>query len=61
MDLREHPIRALGDPDAVSVGDYHLPHEVGYALTGHCTDDAGMLERSRCGPDTASAWCDSSG
>ncbi|MFD6698124.1 MULTISPECIES: DNA-3-methyladenine glycosylase family protein [unclassified Microbacterium] len=40
----ETRIRALGDPDAVSVGDYHLPHEVGYALTGHRTDDAGMLE-----------------
>ncbi|MFC4140025.1 MULTISPECIES: DNA-3-methyladenine glycosylase [unclassified Microbacterium] len=36
--------RALGDPDAVSVGDYHLAHEVGYALTGSRTDDAGMLE-----------------
>ncbi len=36
--------RALGDPDAVSLGDYHLPHEVGYALTGTRTDDAGMLE-----------------
>ncbi|MHB8589284.1 MAG: DNA-3-methyladenine glycosylase family protein [Candidatus Dormibacteraceae bacterium] len=25
---------ALGDPDAVPVGDYHLPHAVGYALDG---------------------------
>lgn len=40
----ETRIRALGDPDAVSVGDYHLAHEVGYALTGHRTDDDGMLE-----------------
>lgn len=40
----ETRIRALGDPDAVSVGDYHLAHEVGHALTGHRTDDAGMLE-----------------
>lgn len=40
----ETRIRALGDPDAVSVGDYHLAHEVGFALTGHRTDDAGMLE-----------------
>jgi 3-methyladenine DNA glycosylase/8-oxoguanine DNA glycosylase len=39
----ETRLRALGDPDAVSVGDYHLAHEVGYALTGHRTDDAGML------------------
>ncbi|WOQ70030.1 DNA-3-methyladenine glycosylase 2 family protein [Microbacterium limosum] len=40
----ETRIRALGDPDAVSVGDYHLAHEVGYALAGRRTDDAGMLE-----------------
>lgn len=40
----ETRIRSLGDPDAVSVGDYHLAHEVGFALTGHRTDDAGMLE-----------------
>lgn len=40
----ETRVRALGDPDAVSLGDYHLPHEVGYALTGARTDDAGMLE-----------------
>ncbi len=25
---------ALGDPDAVPVGDYHLPHAVAYALEG---------------------------
>ncbi|MET0788561.1 MAG: DNA-3-methyladenine glycosylase 2 family protein [Cellulomonas sp.] len=35
--------RALGDADAVSVGDYHLAHLVGWALTGRRTDDAGML------------------
>lgn len=40
----ETRIRALGDPDAVSVGDYHLAHEVGYALTGSRVDDHGMLE-----------------
>jgi 3-methyladenine DNA glycosylase/8-oxoguanine DNA glycosylase len=39
----ETRIRAFGDPDAVSVGDYHLAHEVGFALTGHRTDDDGML------------------
>jgi 3-methyladenine DNA glycosylase/8-oxoguanine DNA glycosylase len=39
----ETRIRALGDPDAVSVGDYHLAHEVGYALTGARVDDDGML------------------
>ena len=35
--------RVLGDPDAVSVGDYHLPSVVGWALSGAKTDDAGML------------------
>lgn len=35
--------RAHGDPDAVSVGDYHIPGVVGWALTGAKTDDAGML------------------
>jgi 3-methyladenine DNA glycosylase/8-oxoguanine DNA glycosylase len=36
--------RAAGDPDAVSVGDYHLPKIVGWTLAGRITDDAGMLE-----------------
>jgi 3-methyladenine DNA glycosylase/8-oxoguanine DNA glycosylase len=36
--------RAAGDPDAVSVGDYHLPRMVGWTLAGRITDDAGMLE-----------------
>ena len=36
--------RALGDPDAVSVGDYHLPNAVGWTLARRKTDDAGMLE-----------------
>lgn len=40
----ETRIRAWGDPDAVSVGDVHLSHEVGYALVGHRVDDDGMLE-----------------
>lgn len=40
----ETRLRALGDPDAVAVGDYHLSHEVGFALTGSRTDDAGMLQ-----------------
>ena len=32
--------RALGDPDAVSFGDYHLANHVGWALFGHdITDD----------------------
>lgn len=36
--------RACGDCDAVSVGDYHLPGAVGWALAGRKVDDAGMLE-----------------
>jgi 3-methyladenine DNA glycosylase/8-oxoguanine DNA glycosylase len=38
-------VRALGDVDAVSVGDFHLPHLVSYALAGEPrADDARMLE-----------------
>lgn len=36
--------RAHGDPDAPSVGDYHLPALVGRALRGEPVDDEGMLE-----------------
>ena len=36
--------RSHADPDAVSVGDYHLAAHVGYALTGSPVDDDGMLE-----------------
>jgi 3-methyladenine DNA glycosylase/8-oxoguanine DNA glycosylase len=36
--------RAMGDPDAVSVGDYHLPNAVGWTLARRTTDDNGMLE-----------------
>jgi 3-methyladenine DNA glycosylase/8-oxoguanine DNA glycosylase len=36
--------RACGDPDAVTVGDYHLPALVGWTLDGRVVDDAGMLE-----------------
>lgn len=41
----EVTLRALGDPDAVSVGDAHLSHVVAFALTGapRGTDDQ-MLE-----------------
>jgi 3-methyladenine DNA glycosylase/8-oxoguanine DNA glycosylase len=35
--------RACGDADAVSVGDYHLPAAVGWALAGRIVDDVGML------------------
>jgi 3-methyladenine DNA glycosylase/8-oxoguanine DNA glycosylase len=40
----EVTLRAHGDPDAVSVGDYHLAASVGQALTGAPVDDDGMLE-----------------
>ncbi|MET4782996.1 DNA-3-methyladenine glycosylase 2 family protein [Glaciihabitans sp. UYNi722] len=36
--------RSHGDADAVSVGDYHLPAVVGWALIGKPVDDDGMLE-----------------
>ncbi|MEO5875317.1 MAG: DNA-3-methyladenine glycosylase 2 family protein [Streptosporangiaceae bacterium] len=36
--------RAFGDPDALSVGDYHLAGLVGWAMVGRKVDDAGMLE-----------------
>ncbi|WP_159617731.1 DNA-3-methyladenine glycosylase family protein [Arthrobacter zhaoguopingii] len=36
--------RTHGDPDSISVGDYHLASFVGAALTGRRTDDAGMLK-----------------
>lgn len=36
--------RAHGDPDNVSVGDYHLAGLVGWALLGRKVDDDGMLE-----------------
>ncbi len=36
---------AFGEPDAVSVGDFHTPHVVGWALAGEARgDDARMLE-----------------
>lgn len=38
-------VRALGDLDAVSIGDFHLPHLVAYALAGEPrATDARMLE-----------------
>jgi 3-methyladenine DNA glycosylase/8-oxoguanine DNA glycosylase len=41
----EVALRALGDPDAVSVGDFHLPNVVAFALTGEArADDRRMLE-----------------
>lgn len=36
--------RALGDPDAVSFGDYHVAKDIGWALTGTPVDDAGLVE-----------------
>jgi 3-methyladenine DNA glycosylase/8-oxoguanine DNA glycosylase len=41
----EVALRALGDPDAVSVGDFHLPNVVAFALAGEArADDRRMLE-----------------
>jgi 3-methyladenine DNA glycosylase/8-oxoguanine DNA glycosylase len=40
----EVAVRALGDTDAVSVGDYHLAGLVGWSLVGGPVDDAGMVE-----------------
>jgi 3-methyladenine DNA glycosylase/8-oxoguanine DNA glycosylase len=40
--------RAWGDPDEVSVGDFHLPALVGWALAGRPVDDDGMLELLSC-------------
>lgn len=36
--------RAFGDPDALSVGDYHIPKMIGWTLLGHPIDDARMIE-----------------
>ncbi len=36
--------RALGDADALSVGDFHLASVVGWTLLGRPLDDAGMVE-----------------
>lgn len=36
--------RAYGDPDALSVGDYHLAAVVGWTLLGRPLDDAGMID-----------------
>jgi 3-methyladenine DNA glycosylase/8-oxoguanine DNA glycosylase len=36
--------RAWGDPDEPSVGDFHIPAIVGWALVGRPVDDDGMLE-----------------
>jgi len=35
---------ALGDPDAVSFGDYHVAKDIGWALTGAEVDDDALAE-----------------
>jgi 3-methyladenine DNA glycosylase/8-oxoguanine DNA glycosylase len=35
---------ALGDPDAVSFGDYHVAKDIGWALTGEAIDDDALAE-----------------
>ncbi|MEY2571582.1 MAG: hypothetical protein QOE63_1932, partial [Acidimicrobiaceae bacterium] len=43
--VAEVAVRALGDEDAVSVGDFHLPNLVAWNLAGEPrADDARMLE-----------------
>ncbi|MCH8612317.1 DNA-3-methyladenine glycosylase family protein [Arsenicicoccus dermatophilus] len=39
--------RALGDPDAVSFGDYHVAKDVGWAVLGRELDDHGLAELLR--------------
>jgi 3-methyladenine DNA glycosylase/8-oxoguanine DNA glycosylase len=39
--------RALGDPDAVSFGDYHVAKDVGWALEGRLFDDAELARYLR--------------
>jgi 3-methyladenine DNA glycosylase/8-oxoguanine DNA glycosylase len=36
--------RAHGDPDAWSIGDYHVGRDISYALTGEALDDDACLE-----------------
>jgi 3-methyladenine DNA glycosylase/8-oxoguanine DNA glycosylase len=36
--------RAFGDPDALSVGDYHVCKWIGWTFLGHPIDDAEMVE-----------------
>jgi 3-methyladenine DNA glycosylase/8-oxoguanine DNA glycosylase len=36
--------RAFGDPDALSIGDYHVSKMIGWTLLGHPIDDAEMIE-----------------
>lgn len=36
--------RALGDPDAVAFGDYHVARSMGWALIGRELDDDGLAE-----------------
>lgn len=41
----EVSVVAFGDPDVVSIGDYHLPHQVAWALAGEVRgSEARMLE-----------------
>lgn len=43
----ETRVRAHGDPDAVSFGDFHVAKDIGWALTGAPVDDAGLAELLR--------------
>ena len=55
----EVAVVALGDPDAVSVGDYHLPHAVTWTLAGEPRgDDAECSSCSRRSRVTEDEWSD---
>ena len=45
--------RALGLPDEVSFGDYHVAKDIGWALTGTPVDDDGLADSSSRMPVTA--------
>ena len=49
--------RALGDADALSVGDYHLSNYVGHALWGRDMTDDEMLMAMAPWAGHRIAWC----
>ncbi|GAC47863.1 DNA-3-methyladenine glycosylase family protein [Gordonia aichiensis] len=42
--MAETRARAVGDPNCVPVGDYHIPALIGHTFIGQAVDDDGMLE-----------------
>jgi 3-methyladenine DNA glycosylase/8-oxoguanine DNA glycosylase len=61
----EVALRALGDVDAVSIGDFHLPHLVTWALAGEPRGDDGrmlqLLEPYRGQRGRVVRWLEASG